>query len=358
MVAQEDRVMANEPNGKSAFIVGSYNCEGHGDVKIDYIRTLMLTCHVLFIQEHWLFSDNIVNFAQSIGDVNIHGKSGMDGEQLQCGRPYGGCAIVWRRSCNVKFVPIECENKRIVAGYMILAGVKLLLCNAYMPCDGSYRDPMGQSYEDVLMDIGALVEGATYDHVIVGGDLNTDFNRLRSQHVSLFTEFCRVQNLYLCREHPNSNVDFTFVSASANSRSEIDHIAVSQGLRDRVIEYGSVHDGGNVSWHSPVILKMSIPVSTAPLSGSSGREISQHEAKRNWKLATPDEIEAYGELLGEALEAIELPIDALRCNGEGCQIHRADIKRYLDRIIECCDLAARATIGSSMASRASPRSSP
>ena len=330
--------MADVVKGMHALTIGSFNCQGNGPDKVDYIRKLMSICDLLFIQEHWLFSDNVVNFASQIGNVNIHGTSGMDESQLIRGRPYGGCAFLWRKASDFKFIPVECSNKRIVAGLLVIGNMRVFLCNVYMPCDGYYLDPLGQSYEDVLMDVVALLEANAYDHAVVGGDLNTDFSRLQSHHVSQFTEFCGEQDLFLCREHVNSTVDFTYASPFGNVKSEIDHFAISLRLRESVVEYRCAHDGDNLSYHSPLILKLNFQV------GVFQSRYQGHVTKPNWKKASPENIAAYTTLLSDALGSISLPLNALRCADAHCVDHHAEIDDYFNSIVECCEIAADAAI--------------
>ena len=159
----------------------TFNCRGHRQDKIDYVKKIMTSCDVLFLQEHWLFTENVPFFVEKIGNVNVHATSGMDETQLLIGRPYGGCAILWKKSLNCVFSPIDTGNKRIVAGALSFHNVKILLCNIYMPCDGSYHDPLSQSFGDVLSVVRSLIEMNSADFVLLGGDMNTDLNRSYSE---------------------------------------------------------------------------------------------------------------------------------------------------------------------------------
>ena len=48
-----------------------------------------------FIQEHWLHSAHLSRISHDFLSVSVNG---MDSGSLLCGRPYGGCAILYRNS--------------------------------------------------------------------------------------------------------------------------------------------------------------------------------------------------------------------------------------------------------------------
>ena len=177
--------------------VCTFNCKGHGPDRVDYIRKLLDHCDMLYIQEHWLLGCNIQSFADAIGNVNIYGMSGMNESELLVGRPYGGCAFIWKKSLDCSFEPIHVDNKRIVAGVLCLSNnLKVLLCNVYMPCSGYYVNPIGTSFDDVLNDLQFILNDSVVSHVIIGGDFNTDFSRYNTSHVSSLTQFCLESDLY------------------------------------------------------------------------------------------------------------------------------------------------------------------
>ena len=60
----------------------------------------------------------------------------------------------------------------------------LLFANLYIPCD--QRNTLyATGYDDVLSDIELLIHtNADIDHILIGGDLNTDITRQRSTHTT------------------------------------------------------------------------------------------------------------------------------------------------------------------------------
>ena len=321
--------------------VCTYNTKGHGSDRIDYIHKLIGQCDVLFIQEHWLLNCNIQRFADMVGDVNIYGTSGMNENELLIGRPYGGCAFLWKKSLDCSFVPIDTRSKRIVAGVLSLShDVKVLLCNMYMPCSGNYVDPSGQSYEDVLCDVRSILSDSEVSHVLLGGDLNTDLSRLNSPHVMSLTQFCFDNDLCTCLDIDHWGIDHTFVSEVTGSTSLIDHIIVSNGLLSSVMKYWCIDDGDNPSDHLPVFVELKV-------------DVSDHVSERplpvprvNWKAATDEHFAAYKQTLSEMLHLVNIPYDVLHCRQVHCNNvqHTRDIDSYLNIIVDCCNRAAQRTI--------------
>ena len=120
----------------------------------------------------------------------------MEETRLLVGRPYGGCAIMWRSSLDCVFDPIETSSKRLVAGIMSISGMRLLLCNAYMPCDGDYADPLGVTYSEVIGNAHAIIDTCCVDNVIFAGDMNTDLRRTGSPHVPILRSMAKQLGLF------------------------------------------------------------------------------------------------------------------------------------------------------------------
>ena len=289
-------------------------------------------------QEHWLFTENIPSFAEKVGNVNIHATSGMDETKLLLGRPYGGCAILWKKSLNCIVSPIESGNQRIVAGLLSFHNIKTLLCNVYMPCDGDYHDPLGQSFDNVLSDVRSLVEMNSADFVVLGGDLNTELNRPNSERVEQLIELCNLQGLFLCLEYRPTSIDFTCENSGNRARATIDHFIASENMRANVMNYWCVHDGDNLSDHSPVFLSFDFCVE------HTSNDVSNPARKPNWKMARDIDVAAYKMVLFDKLRDVNVPFDVLQCNDVECTVHDGAINLYFDQLTDCCKQAAEATI--------------
>ena len=143
------------------------------------INSLMTTNDIVLVQEHWYMASELYNLENMLNDVRVIGISGMDESVLLQGRPHGGCAIIYNTRLKCSVVPIQLDSKRCMAAIISLHESKLLLINVYMPCDQNQYDAV---YDDVLYDINMLIQTHSIDHILIGGDLNTDITRQLSAH--------------------------------------------------------------------------------------------------------------------------------------------------------------------------------
>jgi hypothetical protein len=113
--------------------VTSLNCRGFNATKEIYINHLLNQCDILFLQDHWLSEKQL----HVIGDVNSEfiyaAVSGFGNDAVLTGRPFGGCAILLRKSLAISFKQLECESRRLLAILLEFNDVKLLLINVYFP---------------------------------------------------------------------------------------------------------------------------------------------------------------------------------------------------------------------------------
>ena len=115
----------------------SFNSKGHGSDKISYMQKLMKECDILMVQEHWYFEKDLKVFQNLIGNVHMHGISGMNEDDLLIGRPFGGCAILINNHLKCTFSPFQISN-RCCGGILKSQKMSILLFNVYMPCDTQY----------------------------------------------------------------------------------------------------------------------------------------------------------------------------------------------------------------------------
>ena len=301
----------------------------------------MKKCDILLVQEHWLLDCDIGEFTQFIDDVNVHGVSGMDNDVLLTGRPYGGCAIVYRKSLNCSVTPIICKSRRVCAvmlNFNSMANI-LLLC-VYMPCDSKYDASNLQVFNDVLNEIEFVIDShPEHHHVIVAGDFNTDLNRTESSlHNAPLLDMCERQCLQAGLNSHVAQVNFTYHNEFTGSKSTVDHFFLSDLLFLSVDEYTSFEDGDNLSDHVPLFLLLSVPIS---VSGDLFK--SDFREKVSWCRASDHDLNSYRSVLRRNLANVDVPLQALQCI-ELCEGHSELIEHYHDNIISACLDAAEHTI--------------
>ena len=104
----------------------------------------------------------------------------MIDNELLTGRPYGRVAIVWHSKFNNMVSPYKQFSQRCCAKRVVMYDVTYAFICVYFPTD-NYTDNPGQELIDTLDSLELFIHSLDVDHVIVGGDLNTDFARLNGQ---------------------------------------------------------------------------------------------------------------------------------------------------------------------------------
>ena len=95
--------------------IATYNCRGFNFTKSNYINAVLPKCDVLFLQEHWLSDSQLPQLSNLNVDFSAHAISGFDSTEILAGRPYGGCAILWRSDISARIQTIPTESRRLCA---------------------------------------------------------------------------------------------------------------------------------------------------------------------------------------------------------------------------------------------------
>ena len=103
----------------------SYNCRGRKSGS-NYVQSLLQSCDICLIQEHWLLRENLDSLITSDDFLSV-GVSSMDSSILLSGRPFGGCGILYRKSLS----PVV---HRIFTDSKCLCAISITLKNS---CDNS-----------------------------------------------------------------------------------------------------------------------------------------------------------------------------------------------------------------------------
>jgi len=167
---------------------------------MDHIKLLCSMHQFVFLQEHWLISENLGVFENYIPDISYHAISAMDSGLIFQGRPFGGCAILWSSNSKCVVTPIETHNSRVCA----VTVKKFLLVNVCMPTDTIHDIDNRIEYDNVLSSLSAIAIDCAPDAVIFGGDFNTDFSRSESLHTISLINFLPDESLF----EPANEIDF------------------------------------------------------------------------------------------------------------------------------------------------------
>jgi len=315
----------------------SYNCRGFNVAKRAYIKSLLSQCDILFIQEHWLSDGQLDQLGSLSPDHLFTAVSGFDNSDVLSGRPYGGCAILWRRNISLKVIPVNVNSRRLCC--LSLSGMhfKALCINVYMPYEHD-----DASFDEFVMQmslISDLIERNLDCHILLGGDFNVDFSRDR-HHTDVLNDFCFQNNLSPVVRHHCSTIDYTY-NFCMKSFSTIDHFMLSCHLFDGSVCSASViHDVDNTSDHDPVSVILDITVPRLTFSRP------QRTVKPAWCKATDDHIAAYKATVQANLSNIKLPVDSLLCRDVHCcnRSHIDDLNAFVDDITQACLAAGEVSL--------------
>ena len=322
--------------------IKSFNCKNFkGTLREDFIKDIFQQCDFMCIQEHWLYEHEFYRFdALHIGDYTVmyHGTSAMDPSILRSGRPHGGTVILWKSSLCHKVTPIKTISDRLTC-VKVDVDVKstLLLFSVYMPCDNGYRGADFQMFQDVLAEISGICQANDSQNIILAGDFNADVARQTPQSEELL-QFCANESLELCVNCTISSVDYTYESDINGSRSLIDHVIVSQRMKDCISHYDIIDNVNNFSDHRCVNAKFRFDVEY--FSNADKNSIPRIA----WYKASIGDINCYKEQINRALAHIDIPNDALSCVDTNCERHSKDIDKYCSDLVTICIDAAKLVV--------------
>ena len=95
---------------------------------------------------------------------------------------------------------------------------------------------------------------------IIGGDLNTSVKRVSSNFTKYLNYIYQQESIKPCIDFEGNKVCYTFTSPVDNGTHNIDHFLLNNGLFDQMLEYYSMHDGSNLSFHSPLVLTLNLDI--------------------------------------------------------------------------------------------------
>ena len=110
----------------------SYNSQGSGTGRKEYISKLIEDNDFTFVQEHWLSENQFDSYKTDLNKCGGHCVSGMSGKDFLQGRPYGGCAILWKNDILLDIKPVTLDSSRACAVKFSLKNELFLVCNIYI----------------------------------------------------------------------------------------------------------------------------------------------------------------------------------------------------------------------------------
>ena len=175
----------------------------------------------------------------------------VDDSVLSVGRPFGGLAVMWKKTLYVVTTRFELINDGVV--YCMFKGCKngLHVVNVYMPCAEEDADRKVEYIEMLSCVAEALRLKCTSDYYMVVGDFNACAENGFLQYV---TDFCLEEKIYMLDMVLLDQATYTFENIKSGSKSWLDHVIVSGKMQSIVVDC-KVDYAFHVSDHLPLLVE-------------------------------------------------------------------------------------------------------
>jgi len=141
--------------------------------KKDFISDLCVRTDFIFLQEHSMTEEQLGELGLIKENLSYTGVSWFDNSVIIEGRPYSGCAILWKSTILANVVPLSVNSRRICAVRVCSSNSNLLLVNVYMPYE---KDSVStEEFAQLLSVFNDLIITYSDYNVDIGGDLSVDF---------------------------------------------------------------------------------------------------------------------------------------------------------------------------------------
>ena len=297
----------------------SYNCTGiENPVKCRWLNDICDEYNVDFlnIQEHFKSSKTTDKFFRSrFPSYNSVIVPGQRSPGQDTGRAKAGLAQCSRRSLAVKRKRVSTKHYRVQAQVLHLPTISVLWINTYLPTDPqNIRQFDDTELQSCLSEVENIVTNTSHTDIVWGSDLNWDMTR-NSRFSQIVSGFMEKLNLVSLWNH--HRIDHTYQQLCKNDRvsqSTIDHFVISPRLLPLIVDCGVVHRGDNMSFHSPIWVRLR--VGALPLKKNV---TTNCEKKPSWSTASQEQIDSYTATLQARLEAVQVP-HSLLCTDVHCQV--------------------------------------
>ena len=126
---------------------------------------MLRDCDVMLLQEHWL-SDSQLSILNTLSPDHVSvAVSGFGNNSVLTGRPYGGCAILWRKNLSLTASPITSNSWRISAVLFCGAGVRFACLCIYMHYESDFSST--EEFQFQLSAVDTIISQHQDAHIIL-----------------------------------------------------------------------------------------------------------------------------------------------------------------------------------------------
>ncbi|XP_063542150.1 uncharacterized protein LOC134750846 [Cydia strobilella] len=314
----------------------SFNCKS---VKrsVESIRELCKTSDIIALQETWLWPHDLCFLADIDKEFGYTGTSAIDtAVDLFRGRPYGGVALLWKKSVFNIVSVVNCDNTRLCAIKIKTENRQFIVFSVYMPTNSIDNLSL---FTECLGQISAIVEEQEVAEVFILGDFNAHPGELFGEELS---NFCKDQEwIWVDGQFLGVDSDsFTYISEAHGCRRWLDHCLATQAAYRSVQNVKIEH---NVLWsdHFPLSIECDL-TRLQPKLVLSNDSNNNNMFKIRWGERKAHQIESYYNYCNEKLKYIDFPEKLITCNSLSCDNveHRRILSDMYCEIISILCMAA------------------
>jgi len=159
----------------ACFTVLSLNCHGFNAGSVAFLKRVCAEVDVILLQETWLSDINCNKINEALHDFEVFHTSAMEtklSSGFRCGRPFGGTAVLIRKSFTRNSYKVATHNTSLCAVCcQSVYGQSLVFSSIYMPYDDGSRDSVVE-YEAVVGSMQGIIDRCLGSKFVFGGDFN------------------------------------------------------------------------------------------------------------------------------------------------------------------------------------------
>ena len=314
--------------------VTSFNCRGFKS-SVSEVSDICNISDLVLIQEHWLLPFELDKINNAHFDYLATSKSAIDlTDNILLGRPYGGTAILYRKSLAGSICVLDSHDPRIAAvKLMTNIGPIIFLC-VYMPVDLGHSDCL-ESYIETCANIRALYTECDAVHLVIMGDFNC---QPHSRFYDIMLNLAEDNNLQISDIKRLSNV-VTYCSDDGLRTSWIDHCLCSQSV-DECISSVEVLYQFISSDHKPLKIHFD---NIRAIASAAPQSTNSSELVYDWSKANDYNMQLYQSILADCLNNVNIPVNLFRYSDhDGCA--EKLITEYYEAIVNSINNACNRSI--------------
>ena len=310
----------------------SYNCRGWKSGS-HFVNHLLSQCDLCFIQEHWLLNDHLTNLIID-DNFSFTATSGINDSELILGRPYGGCAILFRKKLHPSISCIITNFSRFSAlTFSNSSHVTLIIC-VYLPTDYGTLSSQEQ-FAETVDELHGFINSINHDSLLVAGDFNVDFTRDSCNSIYLLQLMEELDLVAV--DSLSKNIKFTYERDGGRARSWPDHVLSSRPYAHQIFNVETLHSADNFSDHTPLFFNFVFNVQSCAVAVlqqvSRTPQLKDNRLKFDWSKTTTKDVSYFLNSLKSSLPAIT--DDLLNCCNPKCISHYSSLDLLCHHSLSC-----------------------